>query len=162
MDNDEKEEENKVNDIHKLKSLHLIKLNFPSSNLFYIIMFLFKYIGIIVNSRIIEMVQNKEHTSVNKYLSNFLIFGKSFSGKIEYYSILTTMGAIIFIFYIVLFFFSFLYMKFKYKNINSDYFFSSIYFRILFFWCIWLYLLCNGTFFKKWTIFKHICGYFTQ
>lgn len=174
MDNDEKPEESKGNDIHLLKSLHLIKLNFPSSNLFYIIMFLFKYIGIIANSRIIETVQNKEYTSINKYLSNFLIFGKKFAGKIEYYSVFTSLGAFILIFYFILFICSIIYMKFKYKNINSildekshkvneklenmifqniikninsDYLFSSIYFRILFFWCVWLYLLFNGTFF---------------
>ena len=119
MDNDEKPEESKGNDIHLLKSLHLIKLNFPSSNLFYIIMFLFKYIGIIANSRIIETVQNKEYTSINKYLSNFLIFGKKFAGKIEYYSVFTSLGAFILIFYFILFICSIIYMKFKYKNINS-------------------------------------------
>ena len=121
MDNDEKEEQDKGNDIHILKSLHLIKLNFPSSNLFYIIMFLFKYIGIIANSRIIETVQNKEYTSINKYLSNFLIFGKKFAGKIEYYSVFTSLGAFILIFYFILFICSIIYMKFLNTKILIQY-----------------------------------------
>jgi len=119
MEYEEKEEQSKDNDLYLLKSLHLIKLYFPSSNLFYLIMFLFKYIGIIVNSRIIEMVQNKEHTSINKYLSNFLIFGKSFAGIIEYYNSLTMLGACLLLVYFIFCFCSFFYMKFKYKNINS-------------------------------------------
>lgn len=119
MDNDEKIDLNKGNEVYLLKSLHLIKLNFPTSNLFYIIMFLFKYIGIIVNSRIIEMVQNKEYNSINKYLSNFLIFGKGFVGNIEYYSVLTMLGALILILYFILSFSYLYFMKYKYKNINS-------------------------------------------
>ena len=119
MNNDENSNKSKDNDIHVFKSLHIVKLNFPTSNLFYIIMFLLKYIGIIVNSRIIEMVQNKEHTSINKYLSNFLIFGKNFVGNIEHYNALTMIGAILLIFYFVLLLSGISYMKFKYKNINS-------------------------------------------
>ena len=82
-------------------------------------MFLFKYIGIIVNSRIIELVQNKSHTSINKYLMNFLIFGKSFMPNIKHYQLITITGAIILLCYFIITLIFISIMKMKYRNIKT-------------------------------------------
>ena len=54
MDIDEKKESNNYNN-HLIKSLYCLKKNFPSSQLFFIIFYSLKYIGLIANSRIVEM-----------------------------------------------------------------------------------------------------------
>ena len=102
-----------------VKASYLIMSNFPSSDLFYIIMFLFKYIGLIVNSRIIEMTLNKNTISLNKYLSNFLIFGKNFSPINHKYQFISISSSIFLFIYIIYISFCCIYLKIKYKNINS-------------------------------------------
>ena len=101
MNNEKKNAKKNINKLFLLRVLYLIRKNFPTSNMFYILMFLFKYVGIIVNSRIIEMVQNKSHTSINKYLMNILIFGKSFIPHTSHYQLITMIGAIILLFYFI-------------------------------------------------------------
>ena len=117
-----KEDENKYkknNHNYLLKSFYLIKKNFPTSDLFYRILFSLKYIGLIINSRIVEMSLNKETISLNKYLRNFLIFGKSFSPVNKNYQLITILGAIFLLFHIIFNIFSIIYMKIKYEKINS-------------------------------------------
>jgi hypothetical protein len=97
----------------------LFKKNFPSSQLFFIIFYSLKYIGLIVNSRIIEMNLNKDTISLNKYLCNFLIFGKSFSPIYSNYQLICFLGASFLLLFVLFSSFSFIYMKIKYQNINS-------------------------------------------
>ena len=122
MNNNEKNEKNETkikNNNYLLKSLHLIKINFPSSDVFYAVMFFFKYIGVIVNSRIIEMILNKEIIHINKYLCSFLIFGKNFKLILNHYQLITIIGALLLLVFILFSFFSFLYMKIKYQSIKT-------------------------------------------
>ena len=110
-----------INNYYLLKSCYLIRKNFPSSKPFYLIMILLKYFGIVANSRIIEMSLSENNLSINKYLSNFFILGKKFSGILSHYQILTLTGAF---FLIILNFFiisCFLYMKARYKNVKNLY-----------------------------------------
>ena len=79
MNNEGKIEIRKDSNVYLLRTFYLIKKNYPTSNIFYTIMYSFKYIGIIVSSRIIEMNENKGYISINKYLANMLIFGKNFA-----------------------------------------------------------------------------------
>ena len=102
-----------------IRSSYYIMSNLPSSELIYIIMFSLKYIGLIVNSRIIEMTLNKNTISLNKYLSNFLIFGKNFSPVNHNYQFITISSAIFLFFYIIYIIFCCFYLKIKYKNIQS-------------------------------------------
>ena len=119
MNNEEKSWKKNINNLFLLRTFYLIRQNFPTSNMFYILMFLFKYVGIIVNSRIIEMIQNKSHTSINKYLMNFLIFGKSFAPNIEHYQLITMIGAIILLCYFIVVFILLAIMNIKYRNIKN-------------------------------------------
>ena len=119
MNIEEKIEKRKDNNVYFLKTLYLIKKNFPTSYLFYSIMYCFKYIGIIVNSRIIEMNLNKDYISINKYLSNLLIFGKSFSPIFNNYQLISTLGAFILLIFSLFTIFCFIYMKIKYEKITS-------------------------------------------
>ena len=119
MNNNEKNEPKMNDNNYLLKSIYLIKTNLPSSELFYAILFFFKYIGIIVNSRIIEMTVNKGNISINKYLCNFLIFGKNFKIIFNNYQFITILGAFLLLFFLLFTFFSFLYMKIKYQNIKT-------------------------------------------
>ena len=118
MNNEEKIEIRKDSNGYLLKSLYLIKKNFPTSNVFYIIMYFFKYIGIIVNSRLVEMSLNKS-ISINKYLANMLIFGKNFSPIFNHYELISMIGAIILLLFTIYTISCFIYMRIKYKKINS-------------------------------------------
>ena len=66
----------KKNNLSLLRSLFLLKKNFPSYDTFYFVLFFLKYLGIIVQSRLIEMVTNKEGVSFNKYFKNIFFFRK--------------------------------------------------------------------------------------
>ena len=119
MSNEEKNENKNSNKLFLLRVSYLVRKNFPSSNFFYILMFLLKYIGIVVNSRIIELVLNKSHTSINKYLMNFLIFGRSFVFGIKHYQLITMIGAIILLCYFIVTLIFIAIMKMKYRNIKN-------------------------------------------
>ena len=49
------------NNYYLLKSFYIIRNNFPSSTTVFLIMFLFKYLGVVVNSRIIEMILSENN-----------------------------------------------------------------------------------------------------
>jgi flagellar biosynthesis protein FlhB len=119
MNNEDKNESNNNNNNYIIKSFYLIKNNFPTSDLFYRILFSLKYIGLIINSRIVEMSLNKKTISLNKYLCNFLIFGKSLSPIYSNYQLICFLGASFLLLFILFSSFSFIYMKIKYQNINS-------------------------------------------
>ena len=117
--NDDEKKESKNNNIYIIKSLFLSKRIVPTSDIFFIIFFSLKYIGLIVNSRIIEMTLNKNTISINKYLRNFLIFGKSLSPVLNNYQLITLFGAFFLLFYLLLAVSSIIYLKIKYSKINS-------------------------------------------
>ena len=117
--NDEDKNESKNNNYFLLKCFYLIKVNGPNSESLYIILFTLKYIGLIVNSRIVEMTVNKDIISVNKYLVNFFIFGKSLSPILNHYHIITLFGAILLVIYGIFGFSSTIYVKFKYSKIKN-------------------------------------------
>ena len=119
MNNDEKKEKTYKNQMPFLRGIYLIKSNFPTSDIFFTLLFFFKYIGIIANTRIIEMTINKNTISLNKYLRNFFIFGKDFSIVNKHYQAITFSLAIFFLIYGFYIIFCFSYMAIKYKNINS-------------------------------------------
>lgn len=119
MNNEARNAKKNSNKLFLLRVSYLIRKNFPTSNVFYILMFLFKYIGIIVNSRIIELVQNKSHTSIDKYLMNFFIFGRSFSSNIRNYQLISMIGAIILLSFLIVVLILIGIMKIKYRNIKT-------------------------------------------
>jgi len=116
MDNKEKIDNNNY---YLLKSNYYIRKYFPSSKIFYLIMILFKYLGIISNSRIIEMSLSENNLSINKYLSNFFIFGKSFSIVTNNYQLICIIGAIILLIFQIYMILCFTYMKARYKNVRT-------------------------------------------
>ena len=119
MNNEGKIEIKKDSNVYLLKTFYLIKKNYPRSNVFYTIMYSFKYIGIIVSSRIIEMNENKGYISINKYLANMLIFGKNFSAIFNHYYLISLIGAITLLLFTIFTISCFIYMKIKYQKINS-------------------------------------------
>ena len=109
----------KKNNLYLLKSLFLLKKNFPTSDTCFYFLFFLKYLGIIVNSRIIEMVTCKDSVSLNKYLKNIFLFGKDFSAMHKnYFSGSMTIATIVLIYWLFNIF-CVLYMKYKYKKITS-------------------------------------------
>ena len=108
----------KKNNLYLLRSLFLLKKNFPSYNSFYFVLFFLKYLGIIVQSRLIEMVTNKEGVSFNKYFKNLFLFGKDFSPMYKNYFFVSIFGAVVVLIFYLYSAFCFFYMKYKYKNIN--------------------------------------------
>ena len=107
------------NNLYLLKSLYLIKKYFPVSNAFYFLLYFLKYLGIIANSRFIEMVTNKDSISLNKYLKNIFLFGKDFSVMHKNYIAVCISGALILLLFYVYTGFCLFYMKYKYKDISS-------------------------------------------
>ena len=116
---DIKKNESKNNNLYLLKSLSLAQTSGPTSEIFFVIFFSLKYIGLLVNARIVEMVVNKDTTSLNKYLRNFLIFGKNLSPILNNYHIITSIGATFLFFFILFFLLSIIYMKIKYGKIKT-------------------------------------------
>ena len=116
---DIKKNESKYNNLYLLKSLSLAQTSGPTSEIFFVIFFSLKYIGLLVNARIVEMVVNKDTTSLNKYLRNFLIFGKNLSPILNNYHIITIIGATFLFFFILFFLLSIIYMKIKYGKIKT-------------------------------------------
>ena len=107
------------NNLSLLRSLFLLKKNFPSYETFYFVLFFLKYLGIIVQSRLIEMATNKEGVSFNKYFKNIFFFGNDFSVMYKNYFTICIFGAVIILIFYIYSAFCFLYMKYKYKNITS-------------------------------------------
>ena len=107
------------NNLYLLKSLFLIRKNYPHSDTFFFASFFLKYLGIIVQSRLIEMVTNKDTISFNKYFKNLFLFGRDFSVMHKNYFTISIFGAVLILIYFIFLGFCFLYMRYKYKNISS-------------------------------------------
>ena len=119
MNNNEKKEDKFPNNIYRTKRLYLIKINYPTSEFFFIILYTFKYIGIIANTRIIEMTRNKNSISLNKYLRNFFIFGKNFSIICPNYQMISISIAIFFLIFFLYLVVCFAYIRIKYAKVSS-------------------------------------------
>ena len=107
------------NNIYLYKSFFLLKSNFPFTKTFFYVLFFLKYLGIIVDSRIIEMVTGQDTVSLNKYFKNLFIFGNDFSAMHKHYFAISLAGAIIVLMYGLYYIFCLLYMRYKYINITS-------------------------------------------
>jgi len=117
--NDNKKGGKRRNKYYAFKSIYIIRKNYPKSKTFYIIMFFFKYLGIISNSRIIETCFKEKNLSINRYISNFFIFGKNFSAIYAKYQLISIIGAIIFLISIIFTISSYIFMHSRYKNVHS-------------------------------------------
>ena len=106
------------NNLYLLKSLFLIKKNYPHSDTYFFVLFFLKYIGIIVLSRVIEMVINKDTISFNKYFKNLFLFGNDFSSMHKNYFTISIFGAILILIYFIYTGFCIFYMRYKYKDIS--------------------------------------------
>ena len=156
----EEEEKNLLyeKNIYKYRTLYLIRINLPSSEYIYIIIFLIKYIGLILfsislNENLIERQEtsfktgekfNSSIINFQSFLSKFMITGSDL--KILKYNY-TSFCLLIFIFlllYILCVIFGLFYMKTKYynknyvtpieqkiKNISSNSKFEKILFKII-------------------------------
>ena len=109
----------KKNNLYLTKSIYLHKKSFPTSETFFYFLFFLKYLGVIANSRIIEMVTCKDSVYLNKYIKNLFLFGKDFSVMHKNYFAISIVIAVIFLFFYIFFGFSIVYMRYKYKNITS-------------------------------------------
>ena len=107
------------NNLYLLKSLFLIKKNYPHSDTYFFVLFFLKYTGIIVLSRVIEMVTNKDTISFNKYFKNLFLFGNDFSSMHKNYFTISIFGAILILIYFIYTGFCIFYMRYKYKDISS-------------------------------------------
>ena len=110
---------NRRNKYYAFKAIYIIRRNYPTSKVFYSIMFLFKYLGIISNSRIIEICLNENNLSINRYISNFFIFGKNFSIIYTKYQLISIIGAIFFLIFIIFTISSYIFMHSRYKNVRT-------------------------------------------
>ena len=119
MDNKQKFDDFTTNKIYLFRCIYMIRKNLPTNNIFYITMFILNYIGAIVCSRIPEMSINTNFFSLNKILSNFLIFGKNYKALQKNYEFYSILGALILLVYIIFCLFCFFYMKTKYKKVSS-------------------------------------------
>ena len=107
------------NNMYLLKALYLMRKSTPISQTFLFVLFFTKYLGVIVNSRIIEMITSKGSVSLNKYLKNLFLFGQDLSVMHRYYFEISIFGAILILCYYIYFMSCFIYMRFTYKNISS-------------------------------------------
>ena len=117
--NNNKKDIKRRNKYYAFKAIYIIRKNYPTSQVFYLIMFLFKYLGIISNSRIIEICLNENNLSINRYISNFFIFGKNFSLIYAKYQLISIIGAIIFLISIIFTISSYIFMHSRYKNVRT-------------------------------------------
>ena len=138
MEDEEIKLQNKKN-IYIYKALYLIRTNLPSSEFFYIIMILFKYIGLIIFSLSLNDFINDQNNNnieqrnlmddktnqdedimstlnLQSFLSNLMINGKNLNILNKNYQIICLFGFCLLIFYILLIIYGFIYMKIKYHN----------------------------------------------
>ena len=145
---DEKELLKYESNIYIYKALYLIRINLPSSEYIYIIMFLIKYFGLIIFSVSLNENNNgfKGNSKFNLkvFLSKTLITGDSLKILSKYYNEICLIGFIFLFIYILFIITGFVYMKKKYynkktvtwidkkiKNINNDSSFEKKYFKII-------------------------------
>ena len=133
--------------------IYLIRINFPSSEYLYIIMFFLKYIGLILFSISLNKWNNDKNNStktisssdrIQGFFSKFLINGNNLKILIKNYEQICIFGFCILIFYTTCVIFGIIYMKNKFghrkgisaiakalKNINKNSIFEEKYFKIL-------------------------------
>ena len=123
------------------KIIYLIRINIPSSEYIYMIMFFFKYIGFILFSISLNewQINNKDNISINEnetiddenllkntpfnkindILAKLLINGSDLKILRNYYQIICIIGFSLLFIYIFLVVFGIFYMKKKYYNKTS-------------------------------------------
>ena len=129
--------------IYIYKTLYLIRINLPSSEYIYIIMFFIKYLGLIITSISLNEMKNNLEEEPNQrnvndksilpenneifivnfknILSKFLITGSNLNILNNYYQEICLTGFCLLMIYISLIIFGFIYMsnEYSYKNINN-------------------------------------------
>ena len=179
-------EENEINiefekNEYLFKILYLIRINLPTSQFMYIIMFLLKYIGLILFSVSLNEwsnnidYQKKENNFNNKIaysniiysiLSKFLINSNDLKILNNHYQAICSIGFIILIIYILLIIFGFVYMRKKYyhkksisitekkiNKLNNNSKFEKNFFKIL------TYIFFIIVFFHQYIIEYYIFGF---
>ena len=121
------------------KILYLIRINLPSIEFIYIIMFFLKYIGLVLfsislnkwnNDRNIRANTDKNNDTISSLscsspdgfhsiLSKFLINGNSLKILIKKYEYICILGFCVLVAYILCLFFGFFYIRSKYYNKKS-------------------------------------------
>ena len=122
---------------HIFKIIYLIRINIPTSDYVYIIMYILKYIGIILFSISLnqwnirpeqmdlkdDVINNNllsilSHDNIYNFFSKFLINGNNLKILIYHYKIICIIGFVILLIYILAIIFGYIYMKKKYYNKN--------------------------------------------
>ena len=114
------------------KIIYLIRINLPTSEYLYILMFFLKYIGLVLFSISLniwkEADENIELNTINNktsfaniqsFLSNFMINGNDLKILNKHYELICLMGFLFLLFYILVIIYGIIYMKSKYYNKNS-------------------------------------------
>ena len=118
--------ENKSKNIdYLLKSIYLIRINFPASEYLYILMFLLKYLGYIIWSIYLTQNLKNGHEEESKknllisFLSTFLINGNNLSVLKNGYQEICIGGFIILIILLFIIFYALIYMKEQNTYLNK-------------------------------------------
>ena len=158
------------------KIIYLVRINIPSSELIYFIMFFFKYLGLFTFC--ISLNNNNETTqtnsqlsynyydNINSFLSKFLITGNSLKMIDKNYQEICIAGFLIIILYVITIIYSIILMKNKYynkkitsnidkkiKNINNSSKFEKKLFKII------TYILFVIVFFHQYIIEYYLFGF---
>ena len=133
MEDEEMNQKNE-NNIYLYKTIYLIRINLPSSEFIYIIMFILKYIGLIILSISLNEWENnnnendlikreklepeKKLFSLQSFLSNIMITGNNLKILNNHYPEICIIGFCLLLIYILSIFFGLIYMRNKYYNKN--------------------------------------------
>jgi len=108
------------------KIIYLVRINLPSSEIIYFIMFLFKYLGLFTfstslnnNNETTEKISQLSYNyndGVNYYLKKFLITGNNLKMLDRNYQEICIAGFLVIILYLITIIYSIAYMKKKYYN----------------------------------------------
>ena len=163
--------------------IYLIRINIPSSEYIYIIMFFLKYIGLILfsislnqwnndirtnidDNNTIKLFSNNSYNRINLIIEKFLINGNNLNILKYNYQIICLIGFSFLLLYILIIIFGFFYMKNKYynktfttsiekkiKRINNNSHFEEILFKII------AYVFFLIAFFHQYIIEYYIFGF---
>ena len=108
------------------KIIYLIRINIPSSELIYFIMFLFKYLGLFTlctslnnnseTTKSISQLSYSYYNNIDSLLKNFLITGNNLKMIEKNYQEICITGFLILIMYVVIIIYSVIHVKNKYYN----------------------------------------------
>ena len=108
------------------KIIYLIRINIPSSELIYFIMFLFKYLGLFTlctslnnnseTTKSISQLSYSYYNNIDSLLKNFLITGNNLKMIEKNYQEICIIGFLILIMYVVIIIYSIIHVKNKYYN----------------------------------------------